>query len=171
MNATVDETLERVEQLYTAITGTRAPVTNDRRAAFPPEIDPIVHVEHQLERMIASVESLVPVPTPWSPRATMWREDEDIIIAVDVPGVPRENVRVQVEQNAVVVIGRRVAAWGRGPRKPADGDTQVGTFARSFALAAPLAPEQLSARLDNGVLTIRLRGGARQRASQVSVTT
>jgi len=118
MNATVDETLERVEQLYTAITGTRAPVTNDRRAAFPPEIDPIVHVEHQLERMIASVESLVPVPTPWSPRATMWREDEDIIIAVDVPGVPRENVRVQVEQNAVVVIGRRVAAWAAALASP-----------------------------------------------------
>ncbi len=170
MNATVDETLERVEQLYTAITGTRPPMT-DRRAAFPPELDPFVHVENQLERMVANAESLVPVSSPWSPRATLWREDEDVIIAVDVPGVARDNIRIQVEQGAIVVTGRRQAAWGRGPRKAAEGDAPVGSFARSFPLAAALAPEQLSARLESGVLFIRVRAGARQRSSQVSVTT
>ena len=171
MNATVDETLERVEQLYTAITGTRPPTTNDRRAAFPPELDPVVHVEHQLERMVASVESIVPVPSPWRPRATVWREDEDVMIAIDIPGVPRDSIRVQVEQGAIVVVGRRQAAWGRGARTTAEGDTPVGAFARSFPLAAPLAPEQLGARLESGVLLIRVRGAARQRPSQVSVTT
>jgi HSP20 family molecular chaperone IbpA len=171
MNATVDETLERVEQLYTAITGTRPPMTNEHRAAFPPELDPVVHVEHQLERMVAAVESVVPVPSPWRPRATMWREDEDIMISIDVPGVSRDNVRVQVEQGSIVVIGRRHATWGRNPRKGAEGDTPVGTFARSFPLSAALAPEQLTARLESGVLLIRVRGGARQRPSQVSVTT
>jgi hypothetical protein len=45
-----------VEQLYHVLTGTRPPASNGQRVAFPPEVDPIVHVHEQLGGMLDRVD-------------------------------------------------------------------------------------------------------------------
>lgn len=74
MNATIDESIARVERLYTTITGRRPPQQHGM-APIPPERDPFVHVEEQLERLVSAIEQLVPIDARMkrAPRAIQLR--------------------------------------------------------------------------------------------------
>lgn len=174
MNGTIDETIERVEQLYTTLTGTQPPAPNGQRTPFPPESDPFHHVQEQLGRVVAAVERLVPIATTprasWVPHALMWSDEADVVLALDVPGVARESVQVRVEPRGITVTGRRRAPWSQSPRAVVGCDAPLGTFARSFALPTRATPEQVSARLDDGVLTIRIHTSTQPPPSQISIT-
>jgi HSP20 family molecular chaperone IbpA len=171
MSSTIDETIERVEQLYTAVTGSPPPTPNGHRSAFPPEIDPGMHVEEQLARMVMEVERLVPQArsATWIPHAVIWHEGADLVLAIDVPGVSREHVHVRVEHHALVINGLRRAPWSHQPSNLVGCDAPLGAFARSFALSAPISADQISGRIDNGVLTIRIHSSTRPQASQITI--
>jgi HSP20 family molecular chaperone IbpA len=166
MSVTIDEAIERVEQLYHVLTGTRPPASNGQRVAFPPEVDPIVHVHEQLGGMLDRVDAVISSGRAWTPRALMYRDGEDIVFAVDVPGVRREELQIRVAPDSVTVVGRRAAP----PRPPIASDAPVGAFTRSFPLLARVSPEHVSARLDDGVLAIRIHPSPRTQPSQIMIT-
>ncbi len=171
MNATIDETIERVEQLYTTLTGNRPPTTNGN--AIPPEIDPAAHVQEQLGRMVSAIDGVVPrtAPAPaWIPRAVAWSQDDDLLIAVDLPGVSREHLQVRVEPTGITVAGRRAMPWGRLPKSILGCDAPLGTFARTFPLATRVDPKQVGVRLDDGVLTVRIYANAKPEPSQIPIS-
>jgi HSP20 family protein len=168
MNATIDETIDRVEQLYRALTGNRPPT--GRHTVIPPEADPVGHVQEQLGRMVSLVERFVPGTAPqWMPHATVWIHESDLMVAVDVPGVLATDVEVRIEQAAITVRGLRRPPWAQPPKTVAHCDALLGTFMRSFPLAVRVAPEHVSARLDDGVLTVRLHANARAEPSQIPI--
>jgi len=172
MQSTIDETIERVEQLYTTLTGNRAPQPNGGSAPIPPETDPLLHVQEQLGRMVSVAEQLfatAPVQPTWSPHALSWRDEGGLSIAVDVPGVTRDQLQIRVEPGAIVVSGQRRPPWMHPPTSVDGADAPIGLFTRSFWLGAPIAPEQVTARLADGVLTIRITTTERGETSQIPI--
>ncbi|MBX3161016.1 MAG: Hsp20/alpha crystallin family protein [Deltaproteobacteria bacterium] len=172
MNATIDETIERVEQLYTVLTGKPPARLNGHRVMIPPEVDPAVHVQERLDRLVHEMEQLAPVaaaaPPMWIPRAVAWTQEGALVFALDVPGVVARDVQIRVEPLALVVRGIRRAPWPHPPHDLAACDAPMGAFARSFPVAR-VAPDQIGARLEDGVLTIRVHRGARAEPSQIPI--
>ena len=175
MSVTIDDTIEAVERLYTTLSGKR-PSQNGRGVPIPPEADPIVHVQEQLERMLSAVDWLAPRPVPsqpaFVPHAVAWVHENDPVVAIDVPGVVARDLQVRVEPTAIVVVGQRRPPWAQTPRSVATCDAPLGAFVRSFPLANRVGPEQLSARLEDGVLTVRIHTSmhSKPEASNVAIT-
>lgn len=101
-----------------------------------------------------------PVPAeggPRSPALDMTESDGAYSVKVDVPGVPKENVKVSIE-------GRRVSieAETQKDEEKKEGDRVVyrersmSHYARSFTLPGDIDEAASSAKLDNGVLTLTL---------------
>lgn len=171
MNATIDETIERVEQLYTTLTGAPPADADHRRAPIPPNIDPTAHVQEQLGRMVSAIDGVVPRRAPaWTPSAVAWGQDEDLLIAVDVPGVSRDHLQIRVEASSIIVTGRRAMPWSRLPKSILGCDAPLGAFARTFQLAARIDPKQLGTRLEDGVLTIRIYAKAQPEPPQIPIS-
>jgi hypothetical protein len=59
MQEIIEQTIERVEQLYATIIGQRPPLPSGNGAPIPPESDPLVHVSDQLERMVSLATQLI----------------------------------------------------------------------------------------------------------------
>jgi HSP20 family protein len=172
MNPTIEETIERVERLYAALTGKHPSQSNGQRAQIPPEADPMVHVQEQLARLVSSVEQIAPSPAAapaWIPRTVAWDDDNDLVLAIDAPGVLARDVVIRVEPFAIIVTGQRRTPWTQQPRTIAACDALFGVFGRSFPLPGRVSPDQVSARLDDGVLTIRVHTGARPQTSQIPI--
>lgn len=156
----IEDTIDRVERLYTTITGHQPPAATDG-ARIPPEIDPARHVEEQLGKLIAAVEGRIapttaaPVPS-WQPRAVWWQDESGFELAIDVPGVARDTLEVSCDGASVVVRGHRPPPWGELARAPLACESPIGAFARMFALPMRVEPKQVSARLDAGVLRVRV---------------
>jgi HSP20 family molecular chaperone IbpA len=170
MHATIIETIERVEQLYAALTGHRPPHLNGNGAAIPPESDPLVYVHDQLDRKVALASALIPATGPaWQPRVLAWRDDGGLSLAIDVPGVSRDQLQIRLDHATLTVEGHRLAPGASQVRSVDACDTQLGLFSRAFVLSAPVVPEQIAAHLADGVLTIRIDTSLRGPSSQIQI--
>jgi HSP20 family protein len=93
----------------------------------------------------------------YRPLADIKETENEFLIEVQLPGLKKEQVNVEIEKNLLKI-------WGTKTRK-AEGDTsnylQVetyeGNFKRSFKLSENIDKTAVSAKMENGVLTIELK--------------
>ncbi len=100
----------------------------------------------------------------FTPPVDILASNEEILILVELPGMRREEVSVEVEDSLVTISGER--------GDNVDGEFYVrerptGEFRRSFSLAFELDPESVSARLDRGLLEVTVQ--RRERTRQIAV--
>jgi HSP20 family protein len=88
----------------------------------------------------------------WAPAVDLCETADAFIVTAELPGLSREQVRIEVQDGRLTLHGRRDA------RVPCEQYHQVerghGEFSRSFALPPSVDAENISADLRNGVLTI-----------------
>ncbi|RDX69565.1 18.2 kDa class I heat shock protein, partial [Mucuna pruriens] len=85
-----------------------------------------------------------------------WREtDAAHIFRADLPGVRKEDLKVEVEENKVLQIrGERVKEKEEQSDKWHCVERQCGTFLRRFRLPEDANADQIGCSLENGVLTV-----------------
>jgi len=87
--------------------------------------------------------------------ASMCIEEEGrILLMLDMPGVSRDAVEIQIEDNELTVTGRRKAQRIEGTylvKERVDGDFQAG-----YTVDDTIDAQKIEASLDNGVLTVTL---------------
>jgi HSP20 family protein len=173
MNVTIDETIERIEQLYATLTGTSPPTPNGSSVRIPPETDPGQHVEKQLRQLLSAMDRFgvrEPTAPAWIPRAIVTADRVALEIALDVPGVSRDDVQIVLEDRVLTITGQReVAPAVREDRRIETCELALGTFTRAFELPVHVAPENVIAHLAGGVLTIRIAASARNESSQIPI--
>ena len=91
-----------------------------------------------------------------TPRADILEGDKDYRIMIDMPGVKAENLDINVENQTLQVKAEAEnqvpdGFTSRRRERPAHAE-----FARSFSLGNHVDLDKISAKLDNGVLTITL---------------
>lgn len=95
-------------------------------------------------------------PDLFRPSVDIKENDKNYTLHLDMPGVNKDDVQVEVEGDALVVRGEK-----REEKDDSDDDYQVverhyGAFQRILDLPDDADPEDLKARFDNGVLTITI---------------
>lgn len=96
----------------------------------------------------------LPVASPqgWVPAADLCETSDAYIVTAELPGVPRQQIRVDVHDQQLVLHGRRDA------RVACEQYHQVerghGEFSRTFRLPHGVDASGIAAELKDGVLTI-----------------
>ena len=75
---------------------------------------------------------------------------------MEIPGVEKKDVEVNVENDVLRVEGRVDFTKYEG-LEPLYTEYNVGHFARSFALSNRIDQQQIAAQLEDGVLTLTLK--------------
>ncbi|WP_324273198.1 Hsp20/alpha crystallin family protein [Blastococcus brunescens] len=83
------------------------------------------------------------------------RRGDELLVHLDVPGVPDEDIDLTVERNDVSVRVRRAPARQEGDEVVID-ERPYGEFARQLFLGENLDPDRLSADTRDGVLTLTI---------------
>ena len=92
----------------------------------------------------------------WTPLADAHETADAYVVELEVPGLQRDDLDVQVQGARLVVKGeRRPAGQGR-PERFYRMERSYGPFARSFTFAEPVDPERVTAQLKNGLLRLEL---------------
>ncbi len=106
----------------------------------------------------------------WRPQVDIYENESGFIILVDLPGVDKQNVSVEVKENILTISGERAVYGPEQDDLYYRRERSCGTFQRSFSLRTMIAPDKIKASFKNGVLKIEIPSPEEEKPRQVSVS-
>jgi len=105
----------------------------------------------------------------WAPLVDIFDRDDDLVISAELPGVAKEDIDVQVEDNTLTLRGER-----KRETEHKDGETYrmervYGKFVRSFKLPKTVDAKRIAASFKNGVLEISLPKAEETKPKKIDV--
>ena len=99
-----------------------------------------------------------------------WREDQDFVVAFDLPGVNPESIDLDVERNVLTVKAERPDPVGKDTELIAS-ERPRGVFSRQLILGDTLDVENVKASYDGGVLTLRVPVTEKAKPRKIEIET
>jgi HSP20 family protein len=105
----------------------------------------------------------------WTPPVDLYENAGAFVLTAEVPGLQREHVEIHAEESRIVIRGERP-----GGQVPCEQYHRVerghGRFSRAFMLPEPIDVDNVSADLQDGLLTVTIpkAGGRGTRRIDVS---
>ena len=90
------------------------------------------------------------------PLLDVYETDNAIEVSVDLPGVEKRDVEVNVSNGFLTISGERKNTAGESTESRIWQETSFGTFKRSFELTDAVVEDKIKAQFKNGVLKISL---------------
>ena len=89
------------------------------------------------------------------PATDIEEVDDALLVEMDMPGVSRERVEIELDNNVLTVRGR-IDFDNYQDLRPIYSEYGVGNYTRSFRLSSQIDRDAISASLADGVLSLRL---------------
>ena len=89
-----------------------------------------------------------------TPSVDINESNDAFMISADLPGIAKSDIEVKVEGNNLILSGNRYIDKSDKNEKFHYNERRFGTFSRSFKLPKTIKEEKITAKLDNGVLSI-----------------
>lgn len=102
------------------------------------------------------------------PRANLTDNGSSISVTAEVPGLSEKDVKVSLNQDVLTLSGQRPIEAPKGYSTHRQERPSV-EFSRSFSLPCRVNPEQATAAVKNGILTVTLEKAADAMPRQISV--
>lgn len=93
---------------------------------------------------------------PWSPPVDVFELEDSFVILADVPGIPKENITIEVESDTMIIRGDRPREQSTAGGSLFRSERYYGPFERTFNLPINLATGNIQAKVASGVLTITI---------------
>jgi HSP20 family protein len=94
-------------------------------------------------------------PAGWVPPVDVHEAEDRYVITAELPGLTREDVQIQVQDNRVALAGVRREHVGICEQFHRI-ERGHGSFSRTFELPVRIAADEITADLQDGVLTVVL---------------
>ena len=124
------------------------------------------NIEHYINRMYTLMGGLQnadrlgkPHSGTWQPLVNVYERAEDIVVMVELPGVDKDKIRVDIEGDILRIEGVRPAKIPEGTHHMQQMEIPVGRFARLLRLPHNAERENVVAEYDQGYLTVTIPCG------------
>jgi HSP20 family protein len=112
-------------------------------------------------------ESTVPARV-YVPVTDIFETDAALMLALEMPGVDRENINVKLESGVLTIAGEINFAKYEG-LYPVYTEYNVGNYARSFQLSSDIDQDRISADLKDGVVMLTLPKAEKAKPRKIKV--
>ncbi len=106
----------------------------------------------------------------WKPQMDIYETEEKIIILVELAGVRKDDLDIEVNSKAIKIAGGRVVNPGVEGCKYRLAEIQYGRFERIVVLPSYIDTEKVEASFKDGFLTIRLAKMPVERTMRIPVS-
>lgn len=105
----------------------------------------------------------------WSPAVDISEDNDNYYVAVELPGLSKEDIKVRFEDGFLTVSGERKSQHERKDVNFHRVERSYGRFERSFRVPAQILADKIDAHFDKGVLTITLPKAEEAKAKEIEV--
>ena len=93
----------------------------------------------------------------WSPSVDIVSNDDHVMIHVELPGMKKEDISVNIEENVLTVKGERNVDNEENKDTYYRRERMYGSFKRSFSLSDDIMTDEVGADYKDGILKIKLK--------------
>ncbi len=118
-----------------------------------PELE---EIRRRMDRLLDASRDSMDEPVAratWQPLADICEDEDRVVIRIELPGIPQEEIDVRIDGHNLVVSGERPFAATEGYQRV---EGNYGPFERSFLLPPGIDEEAIVARCELGVLEVTL---------------
>jgi HSP20 family protein len=105
----------------------------------------------------------------WMPAVDIAETDAELVFHLEVPGLSKEDLEITVENNVLGISGERRFEDEENRERYHRIERAYGRFSRAFSLRADVDTDRISARIDNGVLTVKLPKAEKARPRRIDI--
>lgn len=106
----------------------------------------------------------------WRPPVDIYETEAGVVITMDLPGVNKEDVAIEVKNNLLTIHGLRPVQTEIREERYYRRERTCGTFLRSFSLHSNISPDKIKASFKNGVLTVQIPHPEEEKPKKIAVT-
>ncbi|WP_208426574.1 MULTISPECIES: Hsp20/alpha crystallin family protein [Salinibacter] len=92
----------------------------------------------------------------WAPRTDLSETDDAFHIRLDVPGMTKDDIAINLQNNTLTVSGERSSERQEDGEEYVRVERAFGNFHRTFTLPDAVDPDRVEATYDEGVLAINV---------------
>lgn len=117
------------------------------------------------------------MPSTWKAERTMGvfpmvnltEDRESYFVRAEIPGVTAEDLDIQATSKSVAISGERRIPQEEENVSYHRREREGGRFSRAVALSREIDPDRVDAKLENGVLTLRLPKTEASKAKRIPI--
>ncbi|MFC2119799.1 Hsp20/alpha crystallin family protein [Bacteroidota bacterium] len=103
----------------------------------------------------SSIEELLRTQNYISPLVNIYETDDEFVLTANMPGVVRDNVKVRVENDTLVMFGT-IKYEEEFSRNYLLNEQEIANYYRTFKISDTVDQSNIEARYDNGQLVVNL---------------
>ena len=100
------------------------------------------------------------------PPVDIYETPNSLVLLADMPGVPKENLEVRVDQNTLTIQGK---AQHLVKGEPIYREIELTGFFRQFEISEEIATDKINAELKYGVLSLNLPKSEKAKPKKIDV--
>lgn len=119
-----------------------------------------------MDRMFSGYGGSAQSAGEWAPAIEVREQDGNLVVNADLPGLNKEDVKVELNDEGLVIRGERKREWEEDKGGMHRSERSYGSFYRVIPLPENVKAEHAKAEFRNGVLEVRVPIPEGQRKSR-----
>ena len=132
-------------------------------------------MDRMFDRMWANVEPGVEFSSEisrasFAPACNIDETNSHYLFSFDVPGVKKDDIKVEVRGQTLTVSGERKEEYERKSANQYQSESAYGAFQRTFDLGSEVKADQIEAEYENGVLRLAIPKKEASKAQAIRIS-
>ena len=104
-----------------------------------------------------------------SPAVDMYDKKDEIVVKAEIPGVPKENVKISLSDNTLTIKGEMKKEEEVKEEDYYYAERSYGSFARALSLPAKVKADKIKANFKDGILEIHLPKSEEAKPKEIKI--
>jgi HSP20 family protein len=105
----------------------------------------------------------------WVPALDVWETETEIVYALDLPGIPEEQISVELDDGALTIAAERERTQEESQDRFYRYERRYGTFSRTIGVPQGVTEGDVAAEYENGVLEVHVKKPEQPKPKRIQV--
>jgi HSP20 family protein len=130
----------------------------------------VAAMQNQLSQLLSGTfESAGNGSQSWVPTLDAWETENELVYAFDLPGVPQDEISVEVEDGTLTVSAERERSEEVSQERYHRFERRFGSFTRTVGLPQRITEDAIKAAYKDGVLEIHVPKPERVKPKKIEI--
>lgn len=106
----------------------------------------------------------------WMPAVDITETENEYQLVAEVPGMDKKAIKLSLENNVLNISGEKKSELKQEGREYHRVERSYGKFERSFRLPHEVKSDAISAKYDNGILTVTVPKAEEAKPKEISIS-